>query len=86
MTVETLALIWAFLSAATVMDVNPMVIQLVDGLDFPVLPRNPSASDPLNAWYIKVTQFSPPSLPSSTHGSHFSALACLYPQTTSSLL
>ena len=45
--------------AATVMDVNPVVIQLVDGLDFPVLPRNPSVSDPLNVWYIKVFQHDP---------------------------
>jgi hypothetical protein len=42
------------LPAATVMDLNPTVIQLVDQLDFPVLPRNPSAGDPLSMWYIKV--------------------------------
>ncbi|KAF9793272.1 hypothetical protein BJ322DRAFT_114657 [Thelephora terrestris] len=39
--------------SASVMDVNPTIIQLVDGLEFPVLPRNPSAGDPLNVWYIK---------------------------------
>ena len=49
-------LISIFLPAASVMDVNPTVIQLVDGLDFPLLPRNPSVDDPLNVWYIKVFQ------------------------------
>jgi len=59
LTVEALALIWAFFPAVTVMDVNPTVIQLVDGLEFPVLPRNPSASDPLSVWYIKVFRHNP---------------------------
>lgn len=59
MTVETLALIWALLPAVTVMDVNPMVIQLVDGLEFPVLPRNPAANDPLSMWYIEVFRYNP---------------------------
>jgi hypothetical protein len=59
LTVEAPALTWTSLSAATVMDLNPTVIQLVDQLEFPVLPRNPSASDPLNIWYIKVFQHSP---------------------------
>lgn len=48
-----------FLPAATAMDLNPTIIQLVDQLEFPTLPRNPSASDPLNVWYIKVLQQSP---------------------------
>jgi len=39
--------------SASVMDVNPTIIQLVDGMEFPVLPRNPSVNDPLNVWYIK---------------------------------
>lgn len=39
--------------SASVMDVSPTVIQLVDGLELPVLPRNPSVNDPLSVWYIK---------------------------------
>jgi len=54
-----LALTSIFLPAATVMDLRPTVIQLLDQLDFPVLPRSPSVSDPLNVWYIKVFQHSP---------------------------
>jgi hypothetical protein len=53
---EKLVLISIFLTATSVMDVDPMVIQLVDGLEFPVLPRNPSANDPLSVWYIKVLE------------------------------
>ena len=49
-----------FLPAATVMDLRPTVIQLLDQLEFPALPRNPSVSDPLNVWYIKVFQHNPP--------------------------
>lgn len=54
-----LALTWTFLLAVTVMDLSPMVIQLVDQLEYPVLPRNPSPSDPLNVWYIKVFRRGP---------------------------
>ena len=48
-----------FFPAATIMDLRPTVIQLLDQLEFPVLPRNPSVSDPLNVWYIKVFQHNP---------------------------
>ena len=54
-----LALTRTFLPAATVMDLRPTVIQLLDQLEFPVLPRSPSVSDPLNVWYIEVSQHSP---------------------------
>ena len=78
-----------FLLAATVMDLNPMVIQLMDQLDFPTLPRSPSASDPLNVWYIKVLQHSPlePSHFSFRSNSFFSSIpTCSCPRTTSYLL
>lgn len=52
-----LVLILTLLLAASAMDMNPTVIQLMDGLEFPVLPRNPSVDDPLNVWYIKVSQY-----------------------------
>lgn len=42
------------------MDVNPTIVQLVDGMEFPVLPRNPSVNDPLGVWYIKVFYYSSP--------------------------
>jgi len=77
------------LPAATVMDLRPTVIQLLDQLEFPVLPRNPSVSDPLNVWYIKVFRHSPLIL------SRFSLMGivfllsipdCFYPHIASSLL
>jgi hypothetical protein len=82
---ETLVLISIFLPAATVMDVNPVVIQLVDGLEFPVLPRNPSVSDPLNVWYIKVFQYNPLDSPQFLLNTVLSIPACLYLRITSFL-
>src|SRR6266478_6385054 len=41
------------------MDLEPTVIQLVDQLELPVLPRDPSVGDPLNMWYIKVFRDTP---------------------------
>ena len=65
-----------FLLAATVMDLRPTVIQLLDQLEFPVLPRNPSVSDPLNVWYIKVFQHSP------VEPSQFSPMSVVFPFST----
>ena len=67
-----------FPPAMSVMDANPMIIQLVDGLQFPILPRDPSADDPLNVWYIEVFQLFESFLISIHEYRLVSIPACLY--------
>ena len=48
------------LPAATVMDLRPTVIQLLDQLELPVLPWDPSVRGSIDVWYVGVFQHNPP--------------------------